>query len=117
MSITRLGTGPRMAQAVIHGTTVHLAGQVGNGADITAQTRDMLANVEHWLDAAGSDKSHLVSATIWLANMDDFAAMNAVWEAWVDPENPPARACTEARLAAPEFLVEVMVTAARRADR
>jgi len=115
MSITRLGKGPRMAQAVIHGDLIHLAGQVGQGADITAQTRNMLAGVDKWLAAAGSDKSRILSATIWLANMGDFAEMNAVWDAWVDPENPPARACTEARLATPKFMVEIMVTAAKGA--
>ena len=112
MSVTRLGKGPRMSQAVIHGDTVYLAGQVGEGADVTAQTQDMLARVDKLLADVGSDKSKLLSATIWVANMGDFAEMNAVWDAWVDPENTPARACVEGRLAMPKFLVEVMVTAA-----
>ncbi len=111
MSITRQGKGPRMSQAVSHNGIVYLAGQVGSGADVTAQTRDMLAHVDARLAGAGSNKSKLLSATIWLANMADFAEMNAVWDAWVDPDNTPARACTEARLATPKFLVEVMVTA------
>jgi len=101
-----------MSQAIIHNGTVHLAGQVGAGQTVAEQTRDMLASVDKWLAEAGSDKSKLLSATIWLANMGDFAEMNAVWDAWVDPENTPARACTEARLATPKYLVEVMITAA-----
>lgn len=112
MPITRQGKGPRMSQAVTHNGVVYLAGQVGSGSDVMAQTRDMLAHVDQRLTEAGSDKSKLLSATIWLANMGDFAEMNAVWDAWVDPDNTPARACTEARLATPKFLVEVMITAA-----
>lgn len=112
MTITRLGKGPRMSQAVIHNGIVHLAGQVGEGADITAQTKDMLARVDRLLAEAGTDKSKILSALVWVANAGDVGAMNAVWDGWVDPENPPARACTEARLVAPKFLVEVMVTAA-----
>ena len=112
MSITRLGAGPRMSQAVIHQGLVYSAGQVGKGADITAQTKDVLANVDTWLAEAGSDKSKILSATVWITDMDNFAAMIAVWDAWIDPDNPPARACTEAKLALPEFLVEVMVIAA-----
>ncbi|NOX40713.1 MAG: RidA family protein [Alphaproteobacteria bacterium] len=112
MSIKRFGAGARMSQAVVHNGLVFSAGQVGKGADITAQTKDALANLDNWLAEAGTDKSKILSATIWIANMDDFAGMNAVWDAWVDPQNPPARACTEAKLALPEFLFEVMVTAA-----
>ncbi len=112
MSIKRLGSGPRMSQAVIHQGLVYSAGQVGKGADITEQTKDVLANVDAWLAKAGTDKSKILSATVWITDMDNFAAMNAVWDAWIDPENPPARACTEAKLALPEFLVEVMVIAA-----
>jgi len=113
MTITRLEKGPRMAQAVIHKDTVYLAGQVGRGATVTEQTEDMLASVERRLKEAGSDKSRILSATIWLANMGDFGEMNAVWDVWVDPDNTPARACVEGRLAMPGFLVEVMIVAAR----
>lgn len=112
MSITRLGKGPRMSQAVIHNGLVYLAGQVGDGDNITAQTEDVLAKVDALLAEAGTDKSKILSATLWVTNMDDFAEMNAVWDAWVDPENTPARACTEARLALPKFLFEAMIVAA-----
>lgn len=113
MTLERKEMGARMSQTVIHGDTIYLAGQVGNGPDITAQTKDMLAQVDRLLADAGSDKSKILSATIWITDMDEFDAMNAVWDAWIDPENPPARACVEARLATPEFLVEVMVIAAK----
>ncbi|MFP3470927.1 RidA family protein, partial [Micrococcus sp. SIMBA_144] len=99
MTITRIEPGARMSQAVVHNGTVYLAGQVGHGADVTAQTQEALAEVERLLAEVGSDKSKLLSTTIWLADIADFAAMNAVWDAWVDPENPPARACGEAKLA------------------
>ena len=113
--ITRLDPGPRMSQAVIHGGTVWLAGQVGApGASVTDQTTAILAGIEALLERAGSDKARILSATIWLASMDDFSEMNAVWDAWVDPANPPARACGEARLAAPEYRVEIMIVAALR---
>lgn len=111
--ITRIEPGRRMSEAVIHGDTVYLAGQVGEGADITAQAQDALAQVERLLALAGSDKSKILQCTIWLADIADFAAMNAVWDAWVDPANPPARATGEARLATPDYKVEFIVVAAR----
>lgn len=114
MTIRRIEPGKRMSQAVIHGDTVYLAGQVGTpGATVTEQTRDVLAAIDRLLAEAGTDKSKLLQATIWLADMRDFAAMNAVWDAWVEPANPPARATGEARLAGPEYLVEIIVVAAR----
>ena len=114
MSIQRLETGPRMSQAVIHGNTVYLAGQVGApGQSVTAQTTAILASIDRLLGEAGSDKSKLLQATIWLDSMDDFAEMNAVWDAWVDPENPPARAAGESRLARPDVKVEIIVVAAK----
>ncbi|ANT63464.1 hypothetical protein AYJ57_23585 (plasmid) [Salipiger sp. CCB-MM3] len=112
MTITRIQPGPRMSQAVVYNGTVHLAGQVGHGADVTEQSLDALASVEKLLAEAGSDKSRILSTTVWLADMADFAAMNAVWDAWVDPANPPARACGEAKLATPDYLVEFLVVAA-----
>ncbi|MEZ5870504.1 MAG: RidA family protein [Nitratireductor sp.] len=112
MSITRLDKGPRMSQAVIHNGTVYLAGQVGDGANVSEQTRDILAKIENLLARAGSDKSHLLSAQIWLSDITTFAEMNAVWEAWVDPANAPARATVESSLAARQYVVEIMVTAA-----
>lgn len=113
MTIQRLDPGPRMSQAVIHGDTIYLAGQVGApGESVTAQTRAVLASIDALLARAGSDKSKILSATIWLADMASFAEMNAVWDAWVDPANPPARATGEARLATPDYKVEIIVTAA-----
>jgi len=112
--ITRLEPGTRMSEAVIHGNTVYLAGQVGEpGDDVTAQTRTVLSEIDRLLDAAGSEKSRILMATIWLADIADFAAMNAVWDAWVDKANPPARATSEARLASPEYHVEIVIVAAR----
>jgi enamine deaminase RidA (YjgF/YER057c/UK114 family) len=111
--ITRLEPGKRMSQAVIHGDTVYLAGQVGEGADVTEQSRDALAQVDRLLALAGTDKSRILSCTIWLADIGDFAAMNAVWEAWVDPANTPARATGEAKLATPDYKVEFIIVAAR----
>ena len=112
MPIRRIEPGPRMSQAVVHGNTVYLAGQVGEGQTVTEQTRDCLAEVDRLLSEAGTDKSRLLQAIIWLADMADFAEMNAVWDAWVDPQNAPARATGEARLAGPEYKVEIIVTAA-----
>lgn len=113
MSIERLDKGPRMSQAVIHGDTVYLAGQVGEGPDVASQTKAILESVDSLLARAGTDKSKLLSATIWLADMNDFAAMNSVWDSWVDPNNAPARATGESRLAAPKYLVEIIIVAAR----
>ncbi len=113
MDITRFDIGPRMSQAVVHNGTIYLAGQVGHGAATREQTHDMLAAVDALLARLGSSKSRILSAVIWLADMTDFAEMNVVWDAWVDPANPPARACGEARLATPDYLVEVIITAAQ----
>ncbi|WP_417264034.1 RidA family protein [Celeribacter sp.] len=113
MTITRLHPGPRMSQASIHNGTVYLAGQVATpGTDVARQTKEALAKVDALLAEAGSDKSKALQVIVWLADMADFAAMNAVYDAWIDPENPPARACGEAKLATPEHLVEFIVTAA-----
>ena len=112
--ITRIQPDHRMSQAVIHGDTIYLAGQVGEpGDDVAAQTRTALAEIDALLAEAGSDKSKILSATIWLADIADFEAMNAVWDAWVDPANPPARATSEAKLATPAYRVEIIVVAAR----
>jgi enamine deaminase RidA (YjgF/YER057c/UK114 family) len=113
MSIKRHGVGPRMSQAVVHGNTVYLAGQVsGDGATVKDQTQAILKKIDDLLAAAGSHKSRLLSATIYLANMAHYNEMNEVWDAWVDAGNTPARATVEARLAAPRYLVEISVTAA-----
>lgn len=111
--ITRLDTGPRMSQAAIHNGTIYLAGQVGEaGASVTEQTKSCLAKVDALLDRAGSDKTKLLQVTIWLADMADFAEMNAVWDAWVPDGHSPARATGEAKLATPDYKVEVIAIAA-----
>ena len=104
-----------MSQVVIHGDTVYLAGQVAvnaPGGSIADQTADILATIDKLLGEAGTDKSKLLAAELWLTDMRHFAEMNEVWDAWIDPANPPARACVEARLANTNFDVEIMVTAA-----
>jgi len=114
MSIERIQPGPRMSQAVIHGDTIYLAGQLGDpSADIAQQVRQSLAGVDKVLAEAGSDKSKILSVMIWLADMGDFDAMNVEYEAWLDKDNPPTRATGESRLATPDHLVEVIVVAAR----
>jgi enamine deaminase RidA (YjgF/YER057c/UK114 family) len=114
MTIERLHPGPRMSQAVIHGGMVYLAGQIADKAeDVEGQTREILGQIDALLAEAGTDKSRILTATVYLADIGQFAAMNRAWEAWVDPRNPPARATVEARLATPRHLVEVVVTAAR----
>ncbi len=111
--IQRFQKDHRMSQAVVHNGVVYLAGQVGEPhEDVATQTRTALAEIEALLAEVGSDKSKILMATIWLADMADFETMNSVWDAWVDPENPPARATGEAKLAAPEYRVEIIVTAA-----
>ncbi|WP_371156473.1 RidA family protein [Jannaschia sp. 2305UL9-9] len=110
--IERSHTNARMSQLVRHGDTLYLAGQVGHGATVTEQTRDMLTKVDALLKEGGSSREHMLQAVIWLADMTDFAEMNAVWDAWVPEGHAPARACGEAKLATPEFLVEVIITAA-----
>ncbi|WP_417432408.1 RidA family protein [Kiloniella sp.] len=112
-SITRIDPGNRMSQAVIHNNTVWLAGQVGvPGESVAAQTATILKNIETLLERAGSDKTKILQATIWLASMDDFQEMNEVWDVWVDRENPPTRACGESKLATPDYTVEIIVVAA-----
>lgn len=110
--ITRIEPGPRMSQAVIHGGIAYLAGQVGApGAGVAEQTRAVLAEVDRLLAACGTDKSRILTTQIWLADMATFAEMNSVWDAWVDRSNPPARWTGEAKLATPDYKVEIVVTA------
>ena len=116
MSIQRFEVGPRMSQCVVHGDTVYTAGQVAQGArgaSVAEQTRDILATIDKLLAEAGTDKSKLLTANIWLTDIATFEQMNQVWDAWVTPGNPPARACVESKLAHPDYKVEIMVTAAR----
>jgi len=107
--------GPRMSRAVIHGDRVFLAGLTASDSsqDIKGQTKQILDKIDAYLAQAGTSKSNLLTANLWIKDMALFADMNSVWNAWVDPENPPARACVRADLARPEILVEIMVTAAK----
>jgi enamine deaminase RidA (YjgF/YER057c/UK114 family) len=110
--IERQDIGQRMSKIVKHNGTVYLCGQVGAGDSVTEQTQDCLARVDALLEKAGSSREQILQAIIWVADMADFAEMNAVWDAWVPKGHAPARACGEAKLARPELKVEVIVTAA-----
>ena len=112
MSVKRIETGARMSGAVVHGNTVYLAGQVGEGETVKEQCEYALREVDRLLAAVGSDKSKILQTLIYLSDMSYFAEMNAAWEAWIDPANTPARATSEAKLAAPKYKVEFTVTAA-----
>ncbi|MEL7938882.1 RidA family protein [Pseudomonas delhiensis] len=115
MVIQRLHTNGRMSQIVVHNGTVYLAGQVGDdmAAGIEQQTREVLASIERLLEEAGSDKTRILSVTIYLKDIDaHFAGMNAVWDQWLPQGTAPARATVEARLCEPEILVEMSVVAA-----
>ena len=116
MTIQRIKPGPRMSGAVVHGDTVYLAGQVAQnaaGQSVSEQTKDILAIIDGLLAEAGTDKSKLLMANIWLTDIGTFQEMNAVWDAWVSPGNAPARATVEAKLAAPQYTVEIGCVAAR----
>jgi enamine deaminase RidA (YjgF/YER057c/UK114 family) len=114
MSIKRLHVGPRMSEAVVHNGTVYLAGQVADDAsqDAAGQTREILAMNDRLLAECGSDKTKILSAQIFLADIADFAAKNSVWDAWVPAGHTPARATVESKLAAPKYRVEIKVVAA-----
>jgi enamine deaminase RidA (YjgF/YER057c/UK114 family) len=113
MSVRRIDVGPRMSQIVIHNSTVYLAGQVGApGESVAAQTKAILAEIDALLAKAGTDKTKILQAIIWLDDMSTFAEMNSVWDGWVPQGNTPARATGEAKLAGPEYKVEIIVTAA-----
>lgn len=115
MSIQRFETGPRMSQAVVHGNTVYLAGVVADDlkADTAGQTKQILGKIDRLLKMAGTDKTKILSANIWLTDMRTFADMNKEWDAWVSAGNTPARATVEAALAGPDYRVEIMVVAAK----
>ncbi len=112
MTIKRIETGARMSGAVVHGNTVYLSGQVGEGETVTEQCKSALAEVDRLLAAVGSDKSKILQTLIYISDMSYFAEMNAAWETWIDPAHTPARATSEAKLAAPKYKVEFTVTAA-----
>ncbi|MGL4289738.1 MAG: RidA family protein [Phreatobacter sp.] len=116
MSIERKQVGPRMSGAVVHGNTIYLAGQVAKaaaGKSVKEQTTEILSIIDGLLAECGSSKLNLLSVNIWLSDMSTFAEMNAVWDGWVAPGHTPARATVEAKLAAPQFTVEIMVVAAK----
>lgn len=112
--IRRFDVGPRLSEMAIHNGTAYLAGQVPNDEtlDIAGQTREVLAAVDALLERAGSDKSRILMAQIFLADMADFEGMNAVWDAWVAPGHAPPRATVQARLGKPGWRIEMVVTAA-----
>ena len=115
MNIERFHPGPRMSQAVKSAGVVYLAGQVAQrspDASVSEQTADILARIDELLAEAGTDKSKALTATIWVTDISTFDEMNAVWNQWIDPANPPCRACVEAKLASPKFSVEIMLAAA-----
>jgi enamine deaminase RidA (YjgF/YER057c/UK114 family) len=115
MTIQRIKGGPRMSMAVVHGNTVYVAGQVADdpNADVGGQTKQILGKIDALLAEAGTDKTRILSANIWLRDIATFAQMNAAWDAWVPQGNTPARATVEAKLASPNLLVEIAVIAAR----
>ncbi len=114
MTIKRIQVGSRMSQAVIHNKTVYLAGQVAKGATVAVQTREILATIDALLAEANTDKSRLLSASIWLTDMATFAEMNRVWESWVVAGQTPARATVvSAHLAGAEYKIEIAVIAAQ----
>jgi enamine deaminase RidA (YjgF/YER057c/UK114 family) len=115
MSISRIDPGQRYAGAVVHGDLVFLAGHVGSdpAASVLEQTRDALHQIDVHLAAAGSDKSKLLAVQVWLADISTFAELNEAWDEWVDKANLPARATVEARLATPDYKVEIAGVAAR----
>ena len=106
MSITRMDSTPRMSRIVEHNNTIYLCGQTAKdaNANIKEQTITTLEKVEELLEKAGSDKKHILSVTIYVRDMKDFAAMNEVWDAWVEEGFQPARACVEARMARPRII-------------
>jgi enamine deaminase RidA (YjgF/YER057c/UK114 family) len=112
--IKRIGAGARMSKAVVHGDMIITAGQVAEktkGQGVTAQTQEILGLIDEILAEAGSHKSNILSATIYLADVSTFAEMNVAWDAWLDKANPPARATVEAKLVAPDYKVEIAVVA------
>jgi enamine deaminase RidA (YjgF/YER057c/UK114 family) len=116
MTINRVEPGQRLSRAVIHGDTIYLAGHVASdpALDVAGQTRQILAAIDRVLAELGTDKSRILSATVWLADMSTFDEMNSVWDAWVSPGSPPARACVESKLASPRYRVEIAAIAALR---
>lgn len=116
MSITRLHVGKRLSEVAIHNGTIYLAGQLAEDVsqNIEAQTRETLGHIDRLLGEAGSDKEHILSCQIYLADIKDFSGMNTAWDEWVATGNSPPRATVEAKLARPEILVEIVIVAAQK---
>jgi len=112
--VKRIDPGPRLSEATIHDGRIYCSGMIPEdlSADITGQVKQALGEIDSLLAKGGSDKTKILSAVIWLSDINDFAAMNAVWDAWVVPGQTPARATVQARLSAPDMKVEIMVVAA-----
>ena len=110
--IERIESGPRVSHAVIHNGVVYVGGVLSSGATVREQTQNVLQGIDFTLQRAGTDKSKLLSATVWLADIATFEEMNRVWDAWVPAGNAPARACIEAKLIKPGYRVEISVIAA-----
>ncbi|QNM97262.1 RidA family protein [Chitinimonas koreensis] len=115
MSIQRYHVGPRLSEIVVHNNTVYLAGQVAEASlkqGAKEQTVEILGMIDRLLGEVGSDKTKILTAQIWLADINDYDAMNEAWSAWVPQGNTPARATVESRLASPEYRVEIKIVAA-----
>lgn len=110
--IERLETSYRMSKIVKHNGTVYLCGQVGEGPTAAEQTLDCLSRIDALLAQAGTSKEHILQAVIWLADVNDFDEINRVWDAWIPTDHAPARACGEAKLAKPQLMIEIIITAA-----
>lgn len=115
-TIKRYGQGNRLSEAVSANGLIFLSGMVPeNGTDARAQTADVLRQIDYWLAEAGSNKAHILEAVIYLADMADYDEMNVAWDAWVDCANSPARACVQAKLAKPQWKVEIKISAVQAA--
>ena len=114
MEIKRYENNGRMSSVVVHNNTLYLSGQVHAEGDVKEQTAGVLSKIETLLEKYNSDKNHILSATIYLKTMDDFADMNSVWDNWTEDGHEPARACVEAKMARECILVEISVVAATK---
>ncbi len=114
MAVKRIDTNKLMSKAVVHGNTAYLSGLTASDRtlDVKGQCQQILDTIDHYLSEAGTDKSKVLSAQIWLTDIGTWAEMNEVWVAWIDPANPPARATVKSALAAPGLSIEIMVVAA-----
>jgi enamine deaminase RidA (YjgF/YER057c/UK114 family) len=113
MTIIHIDRGPRLTQAIVHGDTVYLAGQVCEAVTVAAQTRAVLAQIEDLLARAGSSKNHLLAAMVWLSDIADFDEMNSVWDAWIADVPAPTRATGQVKLPNPAHRIEIIITAAK----